>query len=169
MTPLHSLTLVEVIFGLLRFDAGSFTFESGVQAAQVDHPSSRDPLLAQAENMLVEWQSIEKVVPSLDVWVGLVTNLKGPDVMIDACRTVKELIKLGLVELLDEPIVVPIDAAPLVVEPLRVITEAPSFGMPPETAAPAAPEPSGEYVVAELPEDPIDLSTTTDDIFAGVI
>lgn len=212
-----SPTSVEVIFGLLRFDTGSFTFELGVRAAQADHPSSMEPILTQAENMLVEWRSIEEVVPSLDVWVGLVAKLKGPDVMIDAnrwcgiaavgggaqvgvvaetlelneidaCRTVKELIELGLVEVLDEPVVLPAATAPLVVEPFPVTTEAtmvdemlagafddqptggagtPSFSMSAEVAAPAAPEPSGEYVFAEL-QDPIDLSATTDDIFARV-
>ena len=54
-----SPTSVEVIFGLLRFDTGSFTFELGVRAAQADHPSSMEPILTQAENMLVEWRSIE--------------------------------------------------------------------------------------------------------------
>lgn len=123
----------EVIFGLLRFDNGSFTFESGARAAHADHPNSMEPILADAENMLAEWRSIEEVVPSLEVWVGLISKLNGPDVMIDAnrwcciaavgsgaqvgavaetlelteieaCRTVKELIELGLVELVDEPI-----------------------------------------------------------------
>jgi hypothetical protein len=142
----------EVIFGLLRFDAGSFTFESGARAAHADHPNSMEPILAQAENMLAEWRSIEEVVPSLEVWVGLVAELNGPDVMIDAnrwcciaavgsgaqvgavaetlelseieaCRTVKELIELGLVQIVDEPVGASVAAAPVLTEPLPVLAE----------------------------------------------
>ena len=228
----QSLTSVEVIFGLLRFVAGSFTFESEVRAAEVDHPSSLEPILTQAENMLVEWRSIEQVVPSLDVWVGLVAVLAGADVMIDAnrwsaiaavgsgaqvgavaetlelseidaCRAVKELVELGLVEVLDEPVGLPVPASPLMDEPSTAFADdagsehpgadgigtetsmvdemfsgafdgqpiggldAPSFATPAQTSGSAAPELSGEYVFAEL-RDPIDLSRTTDDIFAGV-
>ena len=91
-----------------------------------------DPILTSAEQMLVEWRSIEAVVPSLDVWVGLLPELDAPDVMIDAnrwrciatvgagcqvgliaetsnlteidaCRLVKELIELGLLTVLEAP------------------------------------------------------------------
>lgn len=141
-------TDTEVIFDLLRFDAGSFTFESGARAAHTDQPNSLEPILSQAEGMLVEWRSIEEVVPSLAVWVGLVPKLSGPDVMIDAnrwrciaavgsgaqvgavaevlelneidaCRNVKELIELGLVELIDEPVGATVVAAPSsIIEPV---------------------------------------------------
>lgn len=232
VADVQSRTSLEAIFGLLRFDAGSFTFESEVRAAEADHPSSLEPILTQAENMLVEWRSIEQVIPSLDVWVGLVAVLDGPDVMIDAnrwsaiaavgsgarvgavaetlelseidaCRAVKELVELGLIEVLDEPVGGPIAAAPLMDESITALAnnagsehpeaddigtetsmvdemlsgafddqpiggvDAPSFATPSETSGSAAYESSGEYVFAEL-QDPVDLSRTTDDIFAGV-
>ena len=62
---------VDVVFGLLRFDAGSFTFESGATPAAAGPAMAMDPILTSAEQMLAEWRSIEAVVPSLDVWVGL--------------------------------------------------------------------------------------------------
>ena len=126
--PSHS----EVVFGLLRFTAGSFTFEAEASAPNASMPEPLEPVLGAAENMLVEWRAIEEVIPSLDIWVGLCPVLEGPDVMvdqmrwrgiaaigsgaqigavaetldlneIDSCRLVKELLELGLVEFIDEP------------------------------------------------------------------
>lgn len=125
-------TDAEVVFGLLRFSAGSFTFETDATAPHASTPSPLEPVLGAAENMLVEWRAIEDVIPSLDVWVGLTPVLEGPDVMvdqsrwrgiaaigsgaqvgavaetlqlneIDSCRLVKELLELRLVEFIDEP------------------------------------------------------------------
>ncbi|MEQ8839683.1 MAG: DUF4388 domain-containing protein [Acidimicrobiales bacterium] len=133
----------EVIFGLLRFSAGSFTFEADAKAANAGAPESLEPVLGAAENMLVEWRSIEEVIPSLDVWVALRPVLEGPDVMvdqhrwkgiaaigsgsqvgavaeslqlneIDSCRLVKELLELGLADFIDEPAGLP---APTSFEP----------------------------------------------------
>lgn len=121
----------EAVFGMLRFSAGSFSFESEASVAD-GVPRSLEPILGTAEGMLVEWRSIEAVVPSLSVWVTLTPELTGPDVMIDAdrwrsiaaigsgaevavvadvleqgemdaCRTVKELIELGVVEISERP------------------------------------------------------------------
>lgn len=133
----------EVVFGLLRFSAGSFTFEADAVAPNAGPPAPLEPVLGAAENMLVEWRSIEEIIPSLDVWVGLRASLDGPDVMvdqhrwsgiaaigsgaqvgavaealdlneIDSCRLVKELLELGLAEFIDEPVGVP---APTSFEP----------------------------------------------------
>lgn len=135
LTTINSLdpSAVDVVFGLLRFDAGSFTFESDAVAPNAGPGMAMDPILSSAEHMLVEWQSIEEIVPSLDVWVGLLPELDGPDVMVDAmrwrciaavgagvqvgliaetlglnevdaCRLVKELIELGLLTLIDAPV-----------------------------------------------------------------
>ncbi len=150
LTSLNSLepTDIEVVFGLLRFTAGSFTFEADAVAPNAGSPMAMEPILGAAENMLAEWRSIEEIVPSLDVWVGLSAELNGPDVMIDAtrwrciaaigsgaqvgsvaellhmneidsCRVVKELVELGLVELVEEPA-----AAPALSEP--ILTEEPA-------------------------------------------
>jgi hypothetical protein len=156
-------TNAEVMFGLLRFSAGSFTFEADALAPNATSPSGMDALLGAAENMLVEWRAIEEVIPSLDVWVGLRARLDGPDVMvdqprwrgiaavgsgaqvgavaadldlneIDSCRLVKELLELGLVEFIDEP---------------ATATAATSFEPMPVDEAPVIEEPAP--VIAEEP------------------
>lgn len=150
LTSLNSLepTDTEVVFGLLRFEAGSFTFENDAVSPNAASGTSMEPLLGAAENMLAEWRSIEEVVPSLEVWVALSPELKGPDVMVDAqrwrciavvgtgaqvglvaetlrlnevdsCRLVKELIELGLLEKIDAPV-----AASPVAEPEAEAAEA---------------------------------------------
>ncbi len=150
LSSLNSLepTDIEVVFGLLRFDAGSFTFETDASSPNAGDAMAMDPILSAAENMLTEWRSIEEVVPSLAVWVGLSPELDGPDVMIDAsrwkciaavgdgsqvgavaevlhlneiesCRIVKELIELGLVEITEEPVEAAMPrATEFIVEPL---------------------------------------------------
>lgn len=164
----------EVVFGLLRFAAGSFTFEADATAPNASTPAALEPVLGAAENMLVEWRAIEEVIPSLDVWVGLRPALEGPDVMvdqhrwsgisaigsgaqvgavaeslalneIDSCRLVKELLELGLVDLIDEPAGLPapasfepepVDEADLEPELSDDVAEAPVF----EDATPGEPE-----------------------------
>ena len=125
-------TDIEVVYGLLRFSAGSFTFEADSMATNATASSPMESILGGAENMLAEWRSIEDVIPSLDVWVGLTPEIQGPDVMvdtirwraiaaigsgaqvgavaealslseIDGCRLAKELVELGFVDLIDEP------------------------------------------------------------------
>lgn len=121
----NSPTAVEVLFELLRYKDGSFTFEAGSAAPDPTKPADVDPLLIQAEGLLAEWQDIEAVVPSLDAWVSLSAELPRADVVIDAdrwrvvvavgsgttvsrlgdtlslsevpvCRAVKDLVELGL-------------------------------------------------------------------------
>ncbi|MEZ5168281.1 MAG: DUF4388 domain-containing protein [Acidimicrobiales bacterium] len=151
----HDPTDAEVVFGLLRFSAGSFTFETDARAPHAASPEAMEPILGAAENMLVEWRSIEEVIPSLDVWVGLRPTLDGPDVMvdrsrwkgiaaigsgaqvgavaevlqlneIDSCRLVKELLELGLVDFIDEPAGLPA-AASFEPEPVEMVEPTPSF------------------------------------------
>jgi hypothetical protein len=123
--PAHTL------FTLLRFAAGSFTFEAGAVAPHAGTPLDVEPLLGQAEMLLVEWRAIEAVVPSLEAWLTLRPELDG-DVVVDAgrwraiaaigggatagsvgealgageldvLRAVKELVELGLVEVGERP------------------------------------------------------------------
>jgi hypothetical protein len=132
--PAHTL------FTLLRFVAGSFTFESGASASQAGTPLDVEPLLGQAEMLLVEWRAIEAVVPSLDAWLVLRSELEG-DVVVDAgrwrviaavgggasagtvgetigageldvLRAVKELVELGLVEVVERPAGANVTAVP---------------------------------------------------------
>jgi Domain of unknown function (DUF4388) len=77
---------VDVVFELLRYRDGSFTFESDKAAPYPDVPSDVEPLLIEAEQLLGEWRDIEAVVPSLEHWVSLVAELPRPDVVVDAER-----------------------------------------------------------------------------------
>jgi hypothetical protein len=124
--PAHTL------FALLRFAAGSFTFESGATAPHAGTPREVEPLLGQAEMLLLEWRAIEAVVPSLDAWLLLRPEIDS-DVVVDAgrwrviaaigggttagavgealgagelevLRAVKELVELRLVEVGEQPI-----------------------------------------------------------------
>ena len=120
---------VSVLFELLRFEGdGSFTFEAGTTASAPSTPRPVEPLLVDAERRLTEWREIEAVVPSMDAWVSLVTELKAEEITVtadrwmrivaigsgtsvggvarmlqlgelDVCRGVKELVELGLVEI----------------------------------------------------------------------
>lgn len=151
----HRPSNAEVMFGLLRFVEGSFTFEADSLAANPGAPESLEPILGSAENMLVEWRAIEEVIPSLDLWVGLNPDLSGPEVAIDqirwrgiasigsgaqvgavmaelemneidSCRLIKELMEIGLVEFIDEPAGLP---APTSFEPEPVldVADEPAF------------------------------------------
>jgi Domain of unknown function (DUF4388) len=116
----------EIVFELLRFADGSFTFEPGPADGSPGPRTEVEPLLGRAEADLVEWQSIAAVVPSLEAWVSLVPSLAGNEVTVDAdrwrtlasigsgntvgrvgavfglsevpaCRRVKDVVEMGLV------------------------------------------------------------------------
>ncbi|MEY2435489.1 MAG: resuscitation-promoting factor RpfA [Acidimicrobiaceae bacterium] len=118
-------TAVDVVFELLRFAEGSFTFDAGTTAENAGAPSDVEPLLKKAESQLVEWRDIETVVPSLDAWVVLAGDLPEAEVTLDVerwrtivsigsgtsvaeigralglaevavCRRVKDIVELGL-------------------------------------------------------------------------
>jgi hypothetical protein len=127
----HATEAVEVVFELLRFAEGSFTFDVDEQHPDPGVPGDVEPLLEQAEQLLEEWRSIESVVPSLDAWVQLARELRsevtvsperwralslvggGTSVRriadelsigeIPVCRSLKELAELGLVEISQAP------------------------------------------------------------------
>ena len=119
-------SLINTLFHLLRFKRGSFIFETGAMAPAGVIPSEIEPMLDEAETMLIEWRSIEAVVPSVDAWLTLRPELSGSMVKIDndrwriiaaigggrsvggvgkalgldelpALRGVKEIVELGLV------------------------------------------------------------------------
>ncbi|MDQ1423711.1 MAG: resuscitation-promoting factor RpfA, partial [Acidimicrobiaceae bacterium] len=118
---------VDVLFELLRYADGSFTFETGTTAPDPTPSRAVEPLLVDAERQLVEWREIEAVVPSMDAWISLVADLEGEEILIaadrwrtivaigsgtsvtgvghsqklgelDVCREIKELVELGLVK-----------------------------------------------------------------------
>jgi uncharacterized protein DUF4388 len=74
---------VDVLFHLLRVDSGSFTFDP-----QADVPAGKphdlEPLLAEAQARLAEWQLIEAVVPSLATAVELADELPAAKVTVSA-------------------------------------------------------------------------------------
>jgi Domain of unknown function (DUF4388) len=101
----------EVVFELLRFDSGSFAFDTDDRAAGGQRPEAVEDILRRATNLLSEWSELEAVVPSLAHQVTLAADLSADEVTIDADRwrsvvavasgrTVGELAsELGLTEL----------------------------------------------------------------------
>ena len=77
---------VSVIFELLRQREGSFVFEADDTTPEAGAPSDVETLIREAEHLLIEWQEIEAVVPSIDVWVSLSAELPRPEVVVDEAR-----------------------------------------------------------------------------------
>jgi hypothetical protein len=76
----------EVIFELLRFERGSFAFESDEGTPDAGHPEEVEGLLRRAGALLSEWTELEAVVPSLDHRVALASELPSDEVTIDSDR-----------------------------------------------------------------------------------
>ncbi len=79
-------SVLEVVFDLLRFTEGSFSFDENGQADEPGDPLPVDETLVEAQAMLEEWREIEKVVPSLDHWVTLSVDLPSHEVVVTAAR-----------------------------------------------------------------------------------
>jgi hypothetical protein len=170
-------TAVDVVFELLRYSEGSFTFEAGSMAESAGAPTEVEPLLTDAENQLVEWREIEKVVPSIDAWVVLSAELPGAEIMLDAplwrtivsvgsgttvasigqalglaevavCRRVKDLVEMGLGAVLAPTAEQAAPPAPAVPAPVETAVE---------TVAEAPVEPIA--LVPEAPAEPLAQST----------
>ena len=81
----HDADAVEILFELLRFGGeGSFTFEAGTKADRPTPARAVEPLLIDAERQLAEWREVEAVVPSMDAWVSLVSDVAADEVTIAA-------------------------------------------------------------------------------------
>lgn len=76
----------EVIFELLRFDAGSFAFDGDDTASGGGEPEDVEALLRRANALLSEWAELETVVPSLTHEVTLSSDLSVEQVTIDSDR-----------------------------------------------------------------------------------
>ena len=84
----HADDVVDVLFDMLRFESGSFIFESDATAPSPQPPTAVGPALEQAEAAIGEWHEIVRVVPSLDAWVSLAPELPHAEVVVDqACWT----------------------------------------------------------------------------------
>ena len=120
-------TPVDAVFELLRLSAGTFTFGAGSAPKGKGEPQAVDILLAEAQQRLAVWQAIEAVVPSTACTLRLIPELVGEQVTVsrqqwkqlvavasggdvngvmktlglgefETCRTVKELVDAGLVQ-----------------------------------------------------------------------
>ena len=74
---------VDGLFELLRFDEGSFTFETDQTPPVTGVTIEVEALIGAAEALLAEWREIESVVPSMDAFVTLRRELVTPKVSID--------------------------------------------------------------------------------------
>jgi len=126
----HALSNVDVVFELLRYRDGSFTFENDRHAPDPGSPQEVEPVLIESELQLAEWREIEAIIPSIDCTVRLVPELPRADVVVDAekwrvlvaigggtsvsqvgdslilgemavSRAVRDLVELGVVEVLE--------------------------------------------------------------------
>ena len=73
--------LEDVMFELLRYDDGTFTFNNR-EVSPSDHPENVASVLAAAENRLRDWRSIEAVVPTLNHQVVPSSDLPSDEVTI---------------------------------------------------------------------------------------
>ena len=92
-SALNATAPAEVVYELQRFENGAFEFDASAEV-QVDDPREAvDVVLEDAEAMLQLWRDVSAVVPSVDVWVTLVAELDGDEVVIaaDQWRTVAGL------------------------------------------------------------------------------
>ena len=72
-----------MLFELLRYTDGSFTFEADSVCPEPHAPGEVEPLLVDAEHLLGEWMEIAAVVPSLDAWVTLAPTLPQAKLTVD--------------------------------------------------------------------------------------
>ena len=106
--------MVDILFELLRFEAGEFSFEEDRECATPNEPVDVDALLGAAETMLAEFRRLEKVVPSFEHVVELVETLPKEKVELNQglwdsivaagrCHTIRDIgatLELGDLELL---------------------------------------------------------------------
>ena len=74
--------LEEVIFELLRFSTGTFSFDFDEISTSPSSPMAIEGVLTQANKLLVEWRGIELVVPGLDYRVTPTPSLPADQVTI---------------------------------------------------------------------------------------
>ncbi len=123
----------DVMFELLRFESGNFSFVGDDVAPSPEEPVEIEPLVERGNELLAEWQSIEAVIKSPDHFLTVNRKLPSDQVMLTAkewetlviigegrtvfktygslgigelegCRRIKSVIERGLVGLGD-PIV----------------------------------------------------------------
>ena len=83
---LGEASLDEVMFEMLRFGRGSFSFAADEQPASAGEPIEVEGTLRRAGQLLEEWRELEAVVPSLNHRVAMAPELTVEQVTIDASR-----------------------------------------------------------------------------------
>jgi hypothetical protein len=76
----------DVVFELLRYDRGEFSFHPGQAAAEPGPPQAVAPLLRQASEQLAEWRALTAVIPTLSNGIVLVTDLVNEQVTLDRAQ-----------------------------------------------------------------------------------
>ena len=76
---------VDVLFQLLRVESGTFAFDPNADVL-AGKAHDLEPLLAEAQARLAEWQLIEAVVPSLATPVGMAEELSVTKVTVTAAQ-----------------------------------------------------------------------------------
>ena len=121
----------DVMFELLRFESGNFSFVADDMAPSPAEPMEIEPLVERGRELLVEWNSIEATIPSPEHFLTPVTKLPIEQVMLTSsewetiiaigegrtvaqtcsalgvgelrgCRRIKSVVERGLVTI-DEP------------------------------------------------------------------
>ena len=171
----RSPTLVDAVFELLRLEEGAFSFEQDSPPRIPMPPQSVGDVLADAEERIIEWRDIASVVPSLNVVVMLTPDPPGPTITLDvaqwrmltgvadgrpladvahqfllgefeACRTVKQLVEMGLGTVHAAPARGAAAAAPA-----AAAAAAPAAAPPPAPAAPPQAPPAQQAPPPQAP------------------
>jgi len=77
----NGTAIEDVMFELLRYSEGSFTF-TAKEVGQTDYDENVVTVLGAAENRLMDWRSIEMVVPSLNHMVTPAADLPAEEVTV---------------------------------------------------------------------------------------
>jgi len=75
--------IAAVTFDLMRFVAGSFIFEAGIDCPDPQAAVPVEPLLAEVDLAMTEWGEITAVVPSIETTVALAARLQQGEVSFD--------------------------------------------------------------------------------------
>ncbi|MEX2660147.1 MAG: DUF4388 domain-containing protein [Acidimicrobiales bacterium] len=83
-SPVPAPPSADALCDLLRSPDGAFSFEAGASSPVSAEPGDLGDLLAEAEELLVEWRALAAVVPSLDCSLALRPELEGESTTVSA-------------------------------------------------------------------------------------
>jgi hypothetical protein len=168
----------DVLFELLRFDDGDFSFDQDETHPSPVSPVEVEDTLTEAESMLDEWKGLKSVVPSLDAWVSLQADLSGESITIptDRWRSIvtvaggMSVAQLGVeLELGELPVMREVrdllDLGVVVVGEAPAGAPAPAVAPPATAPAPEAPTLETEPAPAPEPEQPAAAEAAPEEAF----